>query len=613
MSITFCRHQHRARLSDSPSTHCTVMDRTCHQSTAAHLSVQHTRQHLLTAARGVKRRKTTWQVTAAVFFLLWGVLGVVVALQNAFDGGSIARTVYTATVPATENQVFDAVINGNGSAAGGNCSPPAISRFPADVFTQGQRRQGAVILHVIATLYMFQALAIICDDYFVPALERISEALRLQPDVAGATFMAAGSSAPELFTSIFGVFISRDDIGVGTIVGSAVFNLLFIVGLCGLVVGTAITLTLWPLLRDCSVYLISVAALVIVMYDEQVHWYEACILVCLYFLYVLLMYFNRRLSSGFVRRFPAANVDLQNQQSGQYEKTPLITTGFALEKASGEGDAATDDEIWSSDILNDRLSKFSAKGQTQQERKTLSDNATEGRFLETPPDGAVTTHSDETVQVADEPDSPFSVPSGLWRRVLWVFGLPLTVLLAGTVPDCRRDRWKRWYPVSFIMSVAWIGAFTYILVWMVTVIGFTVGVPDTVMGLTLIAIGTSVPDAMSSVLVSKEGEGDMAVSNAVGSNVFDILVGLGVPWFVRTAVVQTNSVVSIQSGGLVYSAVTLLSTVLVLLFTMWLNRWRLDRKLGVICGCLYALFITLATLYELNVFGDFNPPTCPGS
>ncbi|XP_066282082.1 sodium/potassium/calcium exchanger 5-like isoform X3 [Branchiostoma lanceolatum] len=567
MSITFCRHQHRARLSDSPSTHCTVMDRTCHQSTAAHLSVQHTRQHLLTAARGVKRRKTTWQVTAAVFFLLWGVLGVVVALQNAFDGGSIARTVYTATVPATENQVFDAVINGNGSAAGGNCSPPAISRFPADVFTQGQRRQGAVILHVIATLYMFQALAIICDDYFVPALERISEALRLQPDVAGATFMAAGSSAPELFTSIFGVFISRDDIGVGTIVGSAVFNLLFIVGLCGLVVGTAITLTLWPLLRDCSVYLISVAALVIVMYDEQVHWYEACILVCLYFLYVLLMYFNRRLSSGFVRRFPAANVDLQNQQSGQYEKTPLITT----------------------------------------------DNATEGRFLETPPDGAVTTHSDETVQVADEPDSPFSVPSGLWRRVLWVFGLPLTVLLAGTVPDCRRDRWKRWYPVSFIMSVAWIGAFTYILVWMVTVIGFTVGVPDTVMGLTLIAIGTSVPDAMSSVLVSKEGEGDMAVSNAVGSNVFDILVGLGVPWFVRTAVVQTNSVVSIQSGGLVYSAVTLLSTVLVLLFTMWLNRWRLDRKLGVICGCLYALFITLATLYELNVFGDFNPPTCPGS
>jgi Ca2+/Na+ antiporter len=37
--------------------------------------------------------------------------------------------------------------------------------------------------------------------------------------VAGATFMAAGGSAPELFTSIIGVFISQDDVGIGTIVG----------------------------------------------------------------------------------------------------------------------------------------------------------------------------------------------------------------------------------------------------------------------------------------------------------------------------------------------------------------------------------------------------------
>ncbi|CAH1262129.1 SLC24A4 [Branchiostoma lanceolatum] len=507
--------------------------------------------YLRTAShRSTARRKTRWQVAAAIFLVLWGTLAVIVSLQKLFDEEDVTRTAYAETDAPNSPR--------------GNCSPPAINRFPTDVFTQEQRRHGAVILHVIATLYMFLALAIICDDYFVPSLEKISEGLHLQPDVAGATFMAAGSSAPELFTSIFGVFISRDDIGVGTIVGSAVFNLLFIVGLCGLVVKTAITLTLWPLLRDCSFYLISVAALAISLYDGKVHWYEAVILVALYCLYVVLMYFNPQLSEGFTRCFPSP-AGSENKEHN--EETVLITS--------------------------------------------VAEKGTEGKTLETPSDDAVTTQSKETV--SDEPESPFSVPSGLWRRVLWVVGLPLTLLLAGTVPDCRRDRWKRWYPVSFIMSVAWIGVFTYILVWMVTVIGFTVGVPDTVMGLTLIAIGTSVPDAMSSVLVSKEGEGDMAVSNAVGSNVFDILVGLGVPWFVRTAVVQTNSVVSIQSGGLVYSAVTLLSTVLVLLFTMWLNRWRLDRKLGVICGCLYALFITLATLYELNVFGDFNPPTCPGS
>ena len=51
---------------------------------------------------------------------------------------------------------------------------------------------------------MFAGIAIVCDDYFVPALELIVQKLGLSDDVAGATFMAAGSSAPELFTSVIG-------------------------------------------------------------------------------------------------------------------------------------------------------------------------------------------------------------------------------------------------------------------------------------------------------------------------------------------------------------------------------------------------------------------------
>lgn len=62
------------------------------------------------------------------------------------------------------------------------------------------------------------AIAIVCDDFFVPSLEAISEKLELSEDVAGATFMAAGSSAPELFTSVAGVTV-ESDVGIGTIVG----------------------------------------------------------------------------------------------------------------------------------------------------------------------------------------------------------------------------------------------------------------------------------------------------------------------------------------------------------------------------------------------------------
>jgi len=68
--------------------------------------------------------------------------------------------------------------------------------------------------------------------------------------------------------------------------------------------------------------------------------------------------------------------------------------------------------------------------------------------------------------------------------------------------------------------------------------GYTVGIADTVMGLTLIAFGVSLPDVIASLIVVREGLGDMAVSNAVGSNVFDILICLGVPWFIQCVVNQ---------------------------------------------------------------------------
>lgn len=62
---------------------------------------------------------------------------------------------------------------------------------------------------------MFVALAVVCDEFFVPSLDVIIEELDVQQDVAGATFMAAGGSAPELFTSVIGVFVSFDDVGIG--------------------------------------------------------------------------------------------------------------------------------------------------------------------------------------------------------------------------------------------------------------------------------------------------------------------------------------------------------------------------------------------------------------
>ena len=50
-------------------------------------------------------------------------------------------------------------------------------------------------------------------------------------------------------------------------------------------------------------------------------------------------------------------------------------------------------------------------------------------------------------------------------------------------------------------------------------------------------------------IVYNLGHGDMAVSNAIGSNVFDILMCLGLPWFIDTAIVNPGSTVRVQSKG----------------------------------------------------------------
>jgi len=84
---------------------------------------------------------------------------------------------------------------------------------------------------------------------------------------------------------------------------------------------------------------------------------------------------------------------------------------------------------------------------------------------------------------------------------------------------------KKFFPITFIGSIFWIAAYSYLMVWWANVAGDTVAIPPEVMGLTFLAAGTSIPDLITSVIVARKGYGDMAVSSSVGSNIFDVTVG----------------------------------------------------------------------------------------
>uniref|UniRef100_A0A3Q3W5K5 Sodium/calcium exchanger membrane region domain-containing protein n=1 Tax=Mola mola TaxID=94237 RepID=A0A3Q3W5K5_MOLML len=488
-----------------------------------------------------------------------------------------------------------------------------VSDFPEDVFTLEQKRHGAVLLHVLCAIYMFHALAIVCDVYFVPSLEKISENLQLSQDVAGATFMAAGSSAPELFTSLI-VFITKGDVGVGTIVGSAVFNVLVIIGICGIFSGQPIVLSWWPLFRDAVFYILSIIVLILVIYDEKVMW-ETIILISMYGVYIIIMAGQ---DSGVVMvdemfqlhphqlSFSEASVRLlitphfppctRLHMAGRTvinERQRLIRARVSPEEGGFSGEEGSGaNRPWG------RENGTSAEGELQ----PLEGDRARGKEAagET---GMGAEHKDEEEEEEHEegeeenaPFKPFLLP-GWCVRLKWLLSWPVTVLLHCTIPDCSTPRWERWYLLTFLSSTLWIALFSYLMVWMVTIISYTLGIPEVLMGITFLAAGTSVPDCMASLIVARQ-MGDMAVSNTIGSNIFDVLLGLGFPWALRTLIVSYGSVVTINSRGLVYSVILLLASVTLTVLCVHLNSWRLDRRLGLCLILLYAVFLLCSIGFE---------------
>uniref|UniRef100_A0A4W4FJE3 Sodium/calcium exchanger membrane region domain-containing protein n=1 Tax=Electrophorus electricus TaxID=8005 RepID=A0A4W4FJE3_ELEEL len=473
-----------------------------------------------------------------------------------------------------------------------SCTEPAIHEFPDDLFTNSERKSGAVLLHIVAALYMFLALAVVCDDYFVTSLEKICEKLDLSEDVAGATFMAAGSSAPELFASIIGVFITHGDVGVGTIVGSAVFNILCIIGVCGIFAGQV---CMW----ESLVLVVMYAGYILIMKCMEFDVLTAIIAcvrthACMYITAhaLVLVKPGRTFTRGSVIMVDEIiNASPPNYRFPEAGLRIMVTNHFGPKT---------------------RLRMASRLIITERQKLVQGANGVETAVVDgkTDIENGNVPEDKPSEEEDSELTSPFSLPRGCMNRTKWLISWPLLLLLYFTVPNCGKPRWEKFFMLSFILSTVWIAVFSYFMVWMVTIIGYTLGIPDVIMGITFLAAGTSVPDCIASLIVARQGLGDMAVSNTIGSNVFDILVGLGVPWALQTMAISYGSVVMISSRGLVYSVALLLGSVAVTILGIHINNWKLDFKLGLYVLLLYAVFLCFSIMIEYNVFTFVNLPMC---
>jgi len=438
----------------------------------------------------------------------------------------------------------------------------------------------AVVIYFALILYTFIGLAIVCDEYFCESLEKISTALSLSDDVAGATFMAAGSSAPELFTAIVTIFVEPGEQGVGTIVGSAVFNICVIVGVTTLCAGQVLQLWWFPLMRDSSVYALSILLMMWAMKDGQVTALEGGVLTATYFLYVLVMMFNGKIVDFLTEREKRKALEQHQQGLDVLELSPNPFKKFT-------GINPTMQPAFRTAGANQ---KTVAKRRVQREQvqqmlmTAITVNRVKNKFV-----SRLSSRSSRSSAAEVEEEEEESGPMG---KCLTVVSWPLATLMRFSIPDCREEAWSRFYAVTFFMSIMWIGLLSFIMVDLASRAGCILGVPEFLMGLTVLAAGTSVPDALSSVLVARNGQGNMAVCNVLGSNVFNILLGLGLPWLIAAL----TSGAPYPTGEFHFEPMIILFGYLIAFIVILIVfDWKLTPRLG------YVLLVMQVAYWTWNV------------
>ncbi|KAM8747683.1 sodium/potassium/calcium exchanger 2 isoform 7-T9 [Acanthopagrus schlegelii] len=508
------------------------------------------------------------------------------------------------------------------STADGNESH---GEYPRDLFSLEERRQGAVVLHMFGMIYMFIALAIVCDEFFVPALTVITEKLTISDDVAGATFMAAGGSAPELFTSIIGVFISHSNVGIGTIVGSAVFNILFVIGMCAIFSKEILNLTWWPLFRDVSFYILDLILLIIFFLDNIISVWESVTLLSCYAAYVIFMKFNSTVEH-FVKDCMSKNqvveVEVQPKARPRLQRGGssaslhnslmrnsifqlMIHTLDPLSEGKFREKASILHKIAKKKCQVEDSEK--ANGVASRSDKNLP-NSSSVEVEVTPPMNGTAGQEGETAEDEEEEDQPLSLswPESNRKRFTYLLIIPIVLPLWLTLPDVRKTSSKKFFPITFLGAICWIACFSYLMVWWAHQVGETIGITEEIMGLTILAAGTSIPDLITSVIVARKGLGDMAVSSSVGSNIFDITVGLPFPWLMWS-LFRGMQPVQVSSNGLFCAIVLLFLMLLFVIVSIAACKWRMSKLLGFIMFLLYFVFLVLSVMLEDKVI------SCPVS
>jgi cation:H+ antiporter len=136
-----------------------------------------------------------------------------------------------------------------------------------------------------------------------------------------------------------------------------------------------------------------------------------------------------------------------------------------------------------------------------------------------------------------------------------------------------------------VIGMAGLGFGAELMVRGAVVIATLLGVSELIIGLSIVALGTSLPELAASVMSAWKGEMDISVGNVIGSNIFNVLFVLGLCPMVRPITIEPRVL------NLDFPIMLGFCALLIGLLTMVLPRFQLDRKRGCILLLAYALFV----------------------
>ncbi|MFL1805159.1 calcium/sodium antiporter [Plesiomonas shigelloides] len=332
-------------------------------------------------------------------------------------------------------------------------------------------------------------LLVVGADGLVKGAARLAASIGIPSLVIGLTVVAFGTSAPELAVSIRSALAGQSEMAIANVVGSNIFNVLFILGLAAIITPLAISRQL--IRQDVPLMVLASMLVFYMIRDGVLSRLDAGILVVLLLAYTVFLFVQGKRTE-------------------------------ATERASGANNSVAPST--SGTVLSDAAS-------TEQD---------------------------------DEVDALIRGTHPTWQNLLWIIG-GLACLVAGA---------------NLLVNSA-------------VNIARAFAVSEAVIGLTIVAVGTSLPEVMTSIVASIKGQRDIAVGNVVGSNIFNLLAVLGVSGVLSSNGLAGNEQL-VQQDFPVMLAVALLC---VPLFFTGAILSRIEGALFFILYLAYTLFLIGGALH----------------